>query len=94
MDKDYATHGLAGGHMHGKHGMKHHTIAHSHIDHHHDGSHTITHTHEDGSSHSHALQDLDQLHDNLEEHIGMPNVVEEPAAAPGMAGGAPMANVA
>lgn len=49
------------------------------IEHHDDGSATIHHEHEDGKSHvRHAVLDLDQIHDSLEEHLrGLENVEEQ-----------------
>ena len=64
----------------GKH-APHHTVKHSRIDHHGDGTHTVTHYHHDGSEHSHAVPNLDGVHDNLEEHLGAPNEGEEEEAA-------------
>lgn len=64
----------------GKH-APHHTVKHSKIEHHGDGTHTVTHYHHDGSEHSHAVPNLDGVHDNLEEHLGAPNEGEEEEAA-------------
>lgn len=55
------------------------------IDHHKDRSHTSTrhHKHEDGSmsSESSAHQDLDGVHDMLQDHMGSPNSGEAEADA-------------
>lgn len=46
-------------------------IAHTTIQHHNDGTHTVTHTNEDGSTHpnSGAASDLDGVHDRLEDNL-------------------------
>ena len=48
-----------------------------HIDHHDDGTHTLHYHHEDGSKKSHAVMDLDGMHDSLEEHLRHPKNEEE-----------------
>lgn len=62
------------------HSTPHHSVKHTHIEHHEDGSHTVHHYHhpvapppKEEGDHSHAVKDLDELHDNLEEHLGAPN---------------------
>lgn len=59
-----------------KHGVKH-----THIEHMSDGSMTVRHQKDDGTEHSSAVADMDQLHDNLEEHLGSPNPGEQEADA-------------
>ncbi len=49
-----------------------HGITDIHMDHHDDGSHTMHFHHEDGSIRSHAVKDLDDLHDKLEDHLRHP----------------------
>lgn len=71
---------MAKKHKHAGHGVKH-----THITHHHDGSHTIEHSMEDGSTHpgNGAAMNLDGVHDKLEANLGSPNPGEAvPAAAP------------
>lgn len=56
---------------------------HTHIESHDDGSHTVRHTPADGGPEvSYAAQDLDAVHDGIEQHLGQPNdgeMAEEPA---------------
>ena len=68
---------------------KHHKFSHTHIEHHHDGSHTVHHQHESDSKmdKKHAVADLDEVHDSMEQHLGMPNTGEA-TPAPGGPGGA------
>lgn len=65
---------------HEEHKSEHRGPHHTHIEHHHDGSKTVHHYHhpvpvppKEEGDHSHAVADLDALHDNLEEHLGEPN---------------------
>jgi hypothetical protein len=62
---------------------KHHKYSHSHIEHHKDGSHTVHHVHEDGQQHDvkHAVGGLDELHDSMQDHLGMANPGEAVANA-------------
>lgn len=72
-----------------KHGFKS-----THIDWHHDGSATVHHQHEEPSKDvKHAVTDMDDVHDSLEQNIGAPNGDEEteapeavPSPAPGPMG--------
>jgi hypothetical protein len=58
---------------------------HTHIEHHDNGTHTTRHTPVGGGEEtSYASQDLDGVHDGLEQHVGEPNGDE---AQPQMAGG-------
>ena len=77
---------------HAGHGFKH-----THVEHHHDGSATVHHQHEDGPEHDvkHAVGNLDEMHDSMQQHLGTPNPGEMaanagdhgvPAAAAGPAG--------
>ena len=70
----------------------------THVIHHKDGSPTIHHKHDSNAKKDkyHAVSDLDEVHDKMEENLGEPNEGEAaaPAAgapnaapAPGMAGG-------
>ena len=55
------------------------------IDHHSDGSHTMTHEHESGDSTKNitgAKENLDGVHDGLEENIGEPEEESAPPAMP------------
>lgn len=72
-----------------EHKKKHagHGVKSTHITHHHDGSHTMEHHMEDGSSHAAGVTDLDGVHDKLEASMGQPNPGEAAPAAPA----APMA---
>jgi hypothetical protein len=55
-----------------------HKFVHTTIEHHDDGSATIHHEHEDGKSHvKHAVADLDEIHDSLEEHLRDPEEIEK-----------------
>lgn len=56
-----------------------HGIAHTHIEHHHDGSHKITHHYiKPGVGPTeHGAQDLESLHDHLEEMLGGKPSAEE-----------------
>lgn len=56
---------------------------HTHVEHHKDGSHTIHHVHSDGPEHDvkHAAGNLDELHDSMQDHIGVPNEGEAEAEA-------------
>jgi len=84
---DYGLSGMA---HEKKHAAKHksHPYRRTVIDHHHDGSHTVTHEREDGStdSPSYAVTDLDGVHDGLESNVGEPNPGEAEAEAAGAAG--------
>lgn len=78
---------------HHGHSAEHHTIKHTHIEHHDDGSRTMHHYHhpvavptKEEGDHSHAVPDLDGVHDNLEEHVGEPNDDEAAEAAGAMGG--------
>jgi hypothetical protein len=69
-----------------------HGYTHSSVQHHGDSSHTVTHHHEDGSHKdmTHAVTDLDGVHDSLQDHLGTPNPGEAeanagPTPAPGSA---------
>lgn len=64
-----------------------HGYTETHIRHFDDGSHAIEHRHEDGVSHKeHAKEDLDGLHDSLEEHLRHPKNEDkiEEAIHPGL----------
>ena len=52
--------------------MRKHGIAETHIVHHHDGTHHITHHHVHPAmeASTHGANDLEELHDHLEEHLG------------------------
>lgn len=54
-----------------------HGITDIHFDHHDDGTHTIHYHHEGGKVKSHAVMDLDGLHDSLESHLRMPQAKED-----------------
>jgi hypothetical protein len=59
-----------------------HGYRHTHIEHHDDGSHTVEHHHEDGASHvKHAVGNLDEVHDSMQDHLGAPNPGEAEAEA-------------
>jgi hypothetical protein len=76
---------------------KSHPYKETHVIHHKDGSHTIHHKHDSNAKKDkyHAVSDLDEVHDKLEENLGEPNEGEaaapagapNAAPAPGMAGG-------
>ena len=80
----------------------------THITHHKDGSHTAVHKHSHPEHHpdeTHALSNMDALHDHLEQHVGQPNSGEAEAeagnpeaytgpAAPAAAGAPPAASAA
>ena len=70
---------------------KHHKFTHTHVEHHSDGSHTVHHVHQDGPAHDkkHAVANLDELHDSMQDHLGAPNPgeLESAAAAPAPAAG-------
>lgn len=52
----------------------------THIRHHADGSHTMKHMHEDGTSHKeYAVAGLDNVHDGLQDNLGQPNEGEQQA---------------
>ena len=56
----------------------------THITHHKDGSHTAVHKHSHPEHHpdeTHALSNMDALHDHLEQHVGQPNSGEVEAEA-------------
>ena len=56
----------------------------THITHHKDGSHTAVHKHSHPEHHpdeTHALSNMDALHDHLEQHVGQPNSGEAEAEA-------------
>ena len=57
---------------------------HTHIEHHDNGTHTVRHTGAD-SEVSYAANDLDGVHDGLEQHVGEPNADEgqQPQGQPG-----------
>jgi len=59
--------------------MKKHKFGSTTIEHHADGSATIEHNHEDGEGMGvkHAVMDLDELHDSLEDHLRDPEEIEE-----------------
>ncbi len=76
-----------------------HGFSHTNIEHHADGSHTVHHVHSEGPDKDvkGAKAGLDEVHDSLQDHLGMPNPGEAeaqagpaPAAAPGAPAGAPM----
>ena len=56
-----------------------HGYVETHIKHHHDGSHTVKHLHEDGTSKEHAKANLDGVHDSLQDHLGQMNPGEQEA---------------
>jgi len=57
--------------------MKHKFLR-THVNWHPDGSATIHHEHEDGTSHvKHAVLDLDGVHDSLEDHLRDPEEIEK-----------------
>ncbi|HZS43343.1 MAG TPA: hypothetical protein VFA52_03970 [Candidatus Paceibacterota bacterium] len=58
--------------MHAKHGFTRTTI-----EHHADGSSTIVHERHDGEKKTHAVADLDGVHDSLEDHLRVPGDEEE-----------------
>lgn len=62
---------------------KTHKFKHTHVEHHKDGSATVHHQHEDGPEHDvkHAAANLDEVHDSMEDHMGMPNEGEAEANA-------------
>lgn len=94
--KEYATSGLSEKPKHEAPARKKkHSVRHTHIEHHDDNTHTVKRTMDDGTEGpSSGLPDLDAVHDNLEQHLGEPNVGEAeaagavpapaPAAAPGV----------
>ena len=63
---------------------------HTHIEHHDNGSHTVRHSGDAGET-SYSAQDLDAVHDGLEQHVGDPNGDEGQEQ---MAGGAPAGGAA
>lgn len=70
---------MANERLHAGHGF-HRT----HIKHHHDGSHTVRHEVHPRHAHlkkdvEHAVGHLDELHDSLQDHLGLPNPGEAEA---------------
>lgn len=59
--------------------LRKHGIAEIHIKNNHDGTHHITHHHVDGrrESSTHSAQNLEELHDHLEHHLGGEPTKEE-----------------
>ena len=53
--------------MHAKHGFTKTTVTH-----HDDGSATVTHEHHTGKHKTHAVADLDGVHDSMEDHLRHP----------------------
>lgn len=62
---------------------KKHKFKHTHTEWHDDGSATVHHEHEEGPHKDvkHAVEDLDGVHDSLEDHVGTPNPGEAEAEA-------------
>lgn len=60
---------------------KKHKFTHSHVEHFKDGSHVVHHVHKDGAHKDvkHAVKNLDELHDSLQDHLGQPNPGEAEA---------------
>jgi hypothetical protein len=82
MYREYAAHGLA----HGKHHEAKKHLKEMHIKELHTGGYLV-HKHDgNGGMTEHGANDLDEVHDHMEDHMGMPNEGEEaeaePAAAP------------
>jgi hypothetical protein len=69
---------------------KKHHFSHTHTEYHHDGSATIHHVHESDPKKDvkHAVEDLDGVHDSIQDHLGSPNEGEAEANA-GPAQGTP-----
>lgn len=61
----------------------HHGFTHTNIEHHHDGSATVHHVHHEGPHKDvkHAVANLDQMHDSMQDHLGTPNPGEAAADA-------------
>jgi hypothetical protein len=56
---------------------------HTHVEHHDDNTHTVRHTDAAGKeTASYTAQDLDGVHDGLENHVGEPNAADAGAGAP------------
>ena len=60
---------------------KGHKFQRTHIEHFKDGSGTVEHHHEEGAHKNvkHAVGNIDEMHDSVEEHLGAPNAGEAEA---------------